>query len=244
MSAGPAPPYGAAGTEPGTPTTPGAAVRAAAARSLSAATSPRELTAREEKCGAGHRRAPVEPRDGLPPSHTHTRPQHPGPQSAGTQVGEGAPYVPEEAAVADDATTPLAHRVRQGIGAEEQLSRAQRRQGAQPVSPVGGAELFHLRRLHPFASSSRQMSAASRSWLLAGSREPRACALRAHARRGAGRMRRGRRAEHAQTGARGSRAGGSGRSGSQAVLRRSLGRCRPKRLLKERKYFSPFNIFL
>lgn len=226
MLAGPAPPYRAAGTEPGTPTTPGPAAHAVAARSLSAATSPQELTAREEKCGAGHRRAPVKPRDGLPPTHTHTRPQQPEPQSAGTQVGEGAPYVPEEAAVADDATTPLAHRVRQGIGAEQQLSRAQRGQGAQPVSPVGGAELFHLRRLHPFASSARQMSAASRSWLLAGSREPRACALRAHARRGAGRTRRGRGApEHAQTGSRGSRAGGCGRSRSQAFVahcRRSL----------------------
>lgn len=84
MSAGPAPPYGAAGTEPGTPTTPGAAARAAAARSLSAATSPRELTAREEKCGAGHRRAPVEPRDGLPPSHTHARaPSTPDPKVLG-----------------------------------------------------------------------------------------------------------------------------------------------------------------
>lgn len=67
-------------------------------------------------------------------------------------MGERAPYVPEKAAVADNATTPLAHRVRQGIGAEEQLSRAQGRQGAQPVSPVGGAELFHLQRLHPFHS--------------------------------------------------------------------------------------------
>lgn len=58
------------------------------------------------------------------------------------------PYVPQETAIADDATTPLAHSVRQGVGAEEQLPGAQWGHGTQPISPVGGCELFHLQCLH------------------------------------------------------------------------------------------------
>lgn len=99
------------------------------------------------------------------PKRAHPRPGRVPRRAAplpGARVGESAPHVPEEAAVADDATTPLAHGVRQGIRAEEQLSGAQLRQGAQPVSPVGGAELFHLRGLHHLRSA-RQPSAASGS---------------------------------------------------------------------------------
>lgn len=71
-----------------------------------------------------------------------------------------APYVPQETAIADDTTTPLAHGVRQGVAAEEQLPEAQWGHGAQPVSPVGGRELFHLQRLHP--SSGPQLRPAPR----------------------------------------------------------------------------------
>ena len=173
MSAGPAPqtappPPELEGLSPERPQSP-------ARSTLSAATRLREPR------GAAHR--------GSAPISAHPRPCGLARRAAPrclpapprTRVGEGALYVPEEAAVADDATTPLAHRVRQGIRAEEQLSGAQLHQGAQPISPVGGAELFHLRRLHHLRSAP-QSSSASRSWRLACRREPRACALRAHVR--------------------------------------------------------------
>lgn len=171
------------GAEPGVPPTPVAAAQGPGrvcqprrARGSRASGGVRGWTARQ------HRDA-VQPRPGGVPRRANPHATStPDPAMLRTQVGEGAPYVPEEAAVADDTTTPLAHRVRQRIRAEEQLSRAQPRQRAQPVPPVGGAELFHFRRLHPRRTLSPQASAASCSWRLAGCREPRAPAPSAHVR--------------------------------------------------------------
>lgn len=179
---------GPAGAASGVPPTPAAAAQGTAKRSLSAARRPREpliwgsaglgiWAAPARPCAATARGSPGE---GCPPP---PRPQHPGPLTALDSGGRGR-YVPEEAAVADDTTTPLAHRVRQRIRAEKQLSGAQWRQRTQPVSPVGGAELFHLRRLHPRRAPAPQASAAFRSWRLAGCREPGACALRSRTPRG------------------------------------------------------------
>ena len=129
---------------------PAAAVQATARRSPSAARCPRGAARLREVRGwaSGHiaeiycSHGTAESGESCPATSPASRTPH------CSGLGRGR-YVPEKAAVADDTTTPLAHRVRQRIWAEKQFSRPQRCQRAQPVSLVGGAELFHLRRLHP-----------------------------------------------------------------------------------------------